>query len=136
MQKSQQGFTLIELVMVIVILGILAATAIPKFVNLQDEARQAAVDGAAGAISSASAINYSTYQVNTAKAVRLNSATSCNDLVTSANSGLVGAQLPSKISIQTEADCSAAAAGDVQVCTLEHDDDNTKTQDANIICTG
>jgi MSHA pilin protein MshA len=48
-------------VMVIVILGILAAVAIPKFVDLSSDARVAAVAGVAGGLSSASAINYATY---------------------------------------------------------------------------
>ncbi len=56
--KKQSGFTLIELVVVIVILGILAATAIPRFVDLSDEAEKAAAMGLAGGISSALAINY------------------------------------------------------------------------------
>jgi len=57
--KKQQGFTLIELVMVIVILGILAATALPKFANLQSDARKSSLQGALGSVKSASAITHS-----------------------------------------------------------------------------
>jgi len=58
MKKIQRGFTLIELVMVIVILGVLAAVAIPKFVDLKGEAQVAALQGVVGGINSASAVNY------------------------------------------------------------------------------
>jgi MSHA pilin protein MshA len=48
--KQQSGFTLIELIMVIVILGIMAAVAIPQFVDLRGEARTASAEGVAGAL--------------------------------------------------------------------------------------
>lgn len=56
--KRQGGFTLIELVVVIVILGILAVTAAPRFLNLQDDARNATLDGLSGAMQGASGIIY------------------------------------------------------------------------------
>lgn len=51
--KRQSGFTLIELIIVIVILGILAVTAAPKFINIQDDAAQSAAEGIVGALNSA-----------------------------------------------------------------------------------
>jgi MSHA pilin protein MshB len=51
--KNQSGFTLIELVIVVVILGFLAATAIPKFLDLTDQAKQASIEGMAGGFATA-----------------------------------------------------------------------------------
>lgn len=55
-RTPQGGFTLIELVVVIVILGILAAFAIPRFVNISTQARESAMRGLAGSLRSASAL--------------------------------------------------------------------------------
>lgn len=57
--KRQQGFTLIELVVVIIILGILAVTAAPKFINLQGDARLSALNGMKAAIQGANTLVYS-----------------------------------------------------------------------------
>src|SRR4051812_36685280 len=54
----QTGFTLVELIIVIVIVGVLAAVAIPKFTDVTSNANSAAAQGIAGALGSASATNY------------------------------------------------------------------------------
>lgn len=61
MKKQQSGFTLIELIMVIVILGILSAFALPRFADLSTDAERASVEGVLGASKSASAIAHSAF---------------------------------------------------------------------------
>lgn len=69
--RNQKGFTLIEIIAVLVILGILAAVAIPKFLDLQQDARGKALDGALAALQSSATLEWSkgllngTYTSNT-----------------------------------------------------------------------
>jgi MSHA pilin protein MshA len=79
------GFTIIELVVVIAILGILAAIAIPKFFNISGDAQTSAVKGVAGALSAANAENYA---VRTEKTTNGGAVTNCTDIGTLLQGGL------------------------------------------------
>ena len=114
MSNKQTGFTLIELVMVIVIIGILAAVAIPKFVDLSGEARTAAAQGVAGALASASAMNYGLRKANSAKGSALANCTDVGPLLLTGMSGYT----------ITAAAIVADASG---TCTITHTDGTTAT---------
>jgi len=63
MKRQQAGFTLIELVVVIIILGILAAVALPKFMGLSSDARASVVNGLSGSVNEASAMVHALAEV-------------------------------------------------------------------------
>jgi len=143
---KQKGFTLIELIVVIVILGILAAVALPKFIDLTSEALDASVQGVAGAVSSATAINYGAFQANSAKVgvARLNQANVCDVAVLGplmlggSASSLVANAGSTTFTVGGAGACNGGgAAGTVVSCTITGTKGSTaKSATASVICTG
>ena len=121
----QAGFTMIELIVVIVILGVLAATALPKFVDVRSNANTSALSGVAGSLASAMSVNYGgclvMNHVPTAnKCVLVNNCSSSGTL-------LQGGVLPTGYTVAAAA---IASAGTVVTCTVtQTSTSNTATYD-------
>jgi MSHA pilin protein MshA len=90
MKKQQSGFTLIELIMVIVVLGALAVTALPRYVDLAGEAEQGATDGVAGALAAGAAINFATCIAGSTPCIAFTTGDDCVDLGPTLTGGLPG----------------------------------------------
>ncbi len=147
MKNSQSGFTLIELVVVIVLLGILGVTALGKFQDLSGEASTAAVEGVASELSAASSVNYAKSLIGTGSnhtlgigdtaaggVAQLDTASgsdACDDTLLA---NLLTSGIPTDYTITNDTGGKCANnAGDTYTCTINGK--NSATATATIVCT-
>lgn len=143
LKQSSAGFTLVELITVILILGILAATALPKFMDVTEQAHDAAIDGATGGLGSAVALVHAQWVANGTVGADLDGVRNFgNDdvnvnasgwpLNTSNGSATLTCeevwtgvmQNPPSISTTTATDYTTASAGAAGLCTYTYNPNN------------
>lgn len=131
MNRSQQGFTLIELVVVIVLLGIIGAVATARFQDLSTLAADAVEQGIAGELGSGSAINYASVSAGGA-GTTITGTIDCTDGTVD---NLLQAGRPADVTLADVGDMNCATIGSVQ-CEVEHADGDPATNaTATILCT-
>lgn len=137
MKKQQAGFTLIELVVVIVLIGILGVVATARFQNLTLQAANATARGVATEVASASTINFAAEQVTAGSGIAITGAaiTDANCETFADNLLQQGAAATAGWTITVGADAACVGAGDTIQCNFQHPDGDTAAS-ALILCTG
>ena len=120
MASTRRGFTLIELVMVIVILGILAAVALPKFVDLSKEARRSKGAAYAATIATAAAVNHAARKAGSPSSFPVDTMMQGNPLETlspllTSNFPTFGGELPGGFTLEVDAACTDVEVGSVGI---------------------
>jgi len=141
--RKEKGFTLIELVMVIVILGILAAFALPRFADLGGDARLSTLDGARGSVKSAAAIAHSRWLADGSPAGSVGITLEGSTAVTMTDEGYpteddggigVAAQISDDFDVTTGtiSVLDSAGTGALADCNFTYDDSNGSTADGAV----
>lgn len=126
-KKTSRGFTLIELVMVIVILGVLAAVALPKFIDLSNEARLGKVLATRGAIVTASYNNFVLKRSGVGSAVTVDGLVCTKAVMES----LLGSPLPSDLVVAEKVGTCEGPATTMATCLMT---DNNGAWATGIYC--
>ncbi|MCP4767044.1 MAG: prepilin-type N-terminal cleavage/methylation domain-containing protein [Gammaproteobacteria bacterium] len=129
MQKSQKGFTLVELVVVIVLLGILGVTALGKYQDLSLQAQNAANQGVASELSASSGINLAAVTLASGTGTAYNTAT---ETCAAAAADLLAAGAPAGYTFTGGGDCTAVASF---ACAITSGTTGETQGDATVLCT-